>query len=103
MIDIALAVAVTICVIGAVAPIAIGMYALRNIVTEVTTLVADLPTRLVEDSSTAREANRRRAFWETVTLLAVRSLPGIVVSLCGMILLAWVLVRIVGLITLKGL
>ena len=80
-------IALALFLLSALAPIAIGAYLLKNVVTDATELATRLPTRIPEDTSEAREANRSRALWETIWLLAVRSAPGAVAVVVGLGLL----------------
>jgi hypothetical protein len=82
---------------AAVATIGIGALLLRSAVQDTADLVSQLPTRLVtDDTSAAREANRRKALYETCRFLAIRTAPGGVLIICGIGLLIWAFLKVLG-------
>jgi hypothetical protein len=82
---------------AAVATIAIGAYLLPGAVKDASDLVSLLPTRSAdENTSEAREANRRKALWEAILLLGIRMAPGAVLVLFGVSLLVWTFYRLLA-------
>ena len=68
----------------------IGAFLLRNAVKDASDFASTLPTRLIrEDTSEARDSNRRAALSEALWLLALRSAPGTILIICGAGLLIW--------------
>ncbi len=86
-----LLIALMLYLIAVVATLGIGAFLLRNAVKDASDLISQLPTRFVEDTSAARKSNRRTAYWELLSLLCVRSLPGGLLVFCGVGLLVWIL------------
>jgi hypothetical protein len=79
-----------------VATIGIGAVLLHNAAKEASDLVSVLPTLLLkEDTSEAREANRRKARREMLLFLSVRSAPGGVLLVSGAGLLIWTCYRLI--------
>jgi Flp pilus assembly protein TadG len=97
MADVIPLIALAVCLAAAVATLGIGALLLRNAMKDASDLAAQLPTRLIkEDSSDAREANRRKAFSETLWLLIIRAVPGGLVLIFGAILLIWAFGKLLG-------
>jgi hypothetical protein len=83
-------IALALYLVAAVATLGIGALLLRNAVQDASSIASQLPTRLVaEDTSEAREANRRKALYETIWLLVIRATPGSAVVACALCLLVW--------------
>jgi hypothetical protein len=88
-------IALALSLASAVATIGIGAFLLRNAVKDASELASALPTRFIkEDTSEAREANRRKALRETVWLLMLRSSAGGLLVACGAGLLIWICVKL---------
>src|SRR5262245_51181835 len=97
MADVIPLIALVVCLAAAVATLGIGALLLRNAMKDASDLAAQLPTRVLkEDSSKARETNRQKAFSETLWLLIIRALPGVLVLVCGAILLVWAFAKLLG-------
>jgi hypothetical protein len=91
MSDISWLAALALALIASVAPMVIGAFLLRNAVKDASDLASELPTRLVkEDTSEAREANRRKALRELVSLLVIRMAPGATLAISGVGLIFWI-------------
>jgi hypothetical protein len=87
--------ALALALIAAVATMGIGAFLLRNAVKDTSELASALPTRFVkEDTSEARETNRRKALWETLLLLILRASTGSILVICGAGLLVWTCVEL---------
>jgi hypothetical protein len=93
----AVLIAIYICIGGASMMVFVGASLLRNVRDEVVGLLAELPTRAVEDTAAGREANRGKARAELIQLLLIRSAPGALVATCGLVLLAILSIRLLGL------
>lgn len=78
-----------------VAVISIGAFLLRNAVKDASDLASTLPTRsMSEDTSEAREANRRNALFEILRLVALRSVPGGTLIIAGVCFLFWIFFKL---------
>jgi hypothetical protein len=83
--------------LAAVATLGIGALLLSGAVKDASDLASSLPTRLAtEDTSEAREANRRKALQETIWLLAIRTAPGGMLLVSGICLLVWIYWKLLG-------
>jgi hypothetical protein len=75
---------------AAVATIGIGALLLRGAVQDALDIESRLPTHPInEDTTHAREANRRSATRELVCFLVIRMVPGMLLVLSGIFLLIW--------------
>lgn len=91
-------IAISIALASVVATSVVAAFLLRNSVDDVSRLASQLPTRLVrDDSSETREANRRTALSELTWLLAIRTIPGIILVVCSMGLLIYATIKLFGL------
>jgi len=91
MTDVSWLVALAISLMASVAAMVIGAYLLRNAVKDASDLASALPTRLIkEDTSEARESNRRKALYELVSLLVIRMAPGTLLVISGVGLMLWI-------------
>jgi hypothetical protein len=78
-----------------VALMGVGAFLLRNAAKDASEIASSLPTRfLAEDTSEARESNRRKALLEMLGLLALRSAPGAVLIIGGVCFLFWICLRL---------
>ena len=76
---------------AAVTVIALGALLLRNGVDDAKQITAALPTRSIrDDSSEARESNRRKALYEFLLIMCARGTPGAIVIATGIGLLVWI-------------
>lgn len=87
MLEAALLLAMSVGVVGATVVSYVGATLLRNVRDDVESLLRTLPTRAAEETPEAREANRLKARNELILLIAVRSAPGAILALLGLLLL----------------
>jgi hypothetical protein len=78
------------CLAAAVAAIAVGAIILRSVSSDVLELIVQLPTGSTkEDTTDGRERIRRRARSEIICLVALRSWPGWLLIVSGVVLLGY--------------
>ena len=86
---------------AAVASMGIGAFLLRNAVKDTLDLASTLPTYpLKDDTSEVRKTNRRKVLAEILGLLAVRSMPGIILVICGAFLLIWICLKFLPIVSM---
>lgn len=78
-----------------VATLGIAAFLLRYVVRDTLELASALPVRVPKDETAESRANNRSTLLrEVVALLVVRSIPGILLILCGIALVAWTLCNV---------
>ena len=83
-------IALAVALAAAVATMGVGAFLLHNAVNDASDLASALPTRLIkDDTSEARESTRRKALFEMLWLLGLRSIPGSILIICGAVVFIW--------------
>lgn len=97
VIDAALIIAASICVGGALGLVLVGGFLLRDVRKDSVRLLAELPTLAVGETPAERKANRETAWRELCLIILIRSAPGCMIAVAGIVLVALLSFRTIDL------